>query len=258
MTPSVGSMLRPSDLSGTLEHIVFAGEALPTYLAAQWAAYLPAYMIPSAYIPFKSFSKTPNGKLDRRKLRKLYKASTTQELAAKLRLHQTRTNRSPILAEHLFSVVSLKNRIPPDWSVRDLIAAVHRQQPDTMPFETRETSSAAAPAGRNGPNSVPSSCTKTTKAVPMTTKLGLSISTVLICPRTNVDSVEVYITSTPGPTSTEIHMGFATPAVAMAPRATRSALSMCLNIQLGFGCCCCERMNCRWALGRFYGAASMV
>lgn len=46
------------------------------------AAYLPAYMIPSAYIPFKSFPKTPNGKLDRRKLRELYKASTTQELTA--------------------------------------------------------------------------------------------------------------------------------------------------------------------------------
>jgi amino acid adenylation domain-containing protein/non-ribosomal peptide synthase protein (TIGR01720 family) len=37
ITPSVGSMLRPSDFSGTLEVVLFAGEALNSSLAVQWA-----------------------------------------------------------------------------------------------------------------------------------------------------------------------------------------------------------------------------
>ncbi|KAG6008109.1 NRPS protein, partial [Claviceps maximensis] len=37
ITPSVGSMVRPSDLSGILKHVVFAGEALPSHFAREWA-----------------------------------------------------------------------------------------------------------------------------------------------------------------------------------------------------------------------------
>ncbi|KIE00723.1 nonribosomal peptide synthase, partial [Metarhizium majus ARSEF 297] len=37
ITPSVGSMIRPSDLKGTLKQVVFAGEALPSHQALEWA-----------------------------------------------------------------------------------------------------------------------------------------------------------------------------------------------------------------------------
>ncbi|KAG5930352.1 NRPS protein, partial [Claviceps africana] len=40
ITPSVGGMVRPSDLRGIMEHVVFAGEALPNHLAAQWAQHV--------------------------------------------------------------------------------------------------------------------------------------------------------------------------------------------------------------------------
>lgn len=40
ITPSVGTMMRPSDLSGILKHVTFAGEALASHLASQWAQHV--------------------------------------------------------------------------------------------------------------------------------------------------------------------------------------------------------------------------
>lgn len=96
------------------------------------------------------------------------------------------------------------------WSVRDLIAAVHRQQLDALPFETM------------GSRDIIRRCTSWPTWAYFSSVLvhqnyqrrpdGDETSTVDFdtadLSTGDVDSVEVYITSTPGPTSTEIHMAF--------------------------------------------------
>ncbi|KAG5996168.1 Glycopeptide NRPS [Claviceps spartinae] len=57
---------------------------------------LPAYMIPSAYIPLEILPKNASGKIDRRKLREIWQLPTTKDLVAQI---QTSANKSAPITE---------------------------------------------------------------------------------------------------------------------------------------------------------------
>ncbi|KAG6153319.1 NRPS protein [Claviceps purpurea] len=71
-------------------------DALLNGLNERLVTCLPAYMIPSAYIPLEILPKNASGKIDRRKLREIWQLPTTQELVAQ---RQTSANKSAPITE---------------------------------------------------------------------------------------------------------------------------------------------------------------
>ncbi|KAG5930353.1 NRPS protein, partial [Claviceps africana] len=107
------------------------------------------------------------------------------------------------------NIVPTRIRFQNNWSIRDLIAAVNHQQAEGMPFETM------------GSRDIIRHCTSWPKWAYFSSVIvhqnyegrpDEESSTVDFdsadLSTGDIDSVQVYITSTPGPASTEIHMGF--------------------------------------------------